>query len=109
MDVQEQFSALAEVLDEAVRMTIQRTASFPQDPVYGHAREQLAFIESFVQSRTVPSPEDKACVDIGIMAVKELEPDEPDYARSLMRTSTRFKRLGQLATSDGSTGGGTSG
>jgi hypothetical protein len=37
-------------------------------------------------------------LNIGIVAVKELEADEPEYARSLMRTSTRFKRLGELTT-----------
>lgn len=98
MGVQEQFSALSKLLEVAMRMTIQRTTSFPQNPIYSHAYEQLVLIEAFVRSRTMPTPAEKDCIDIGIMAVKELEADEPEYARSLMRTSTRFKRLGELTT-----------
>jgi hypothetical protein len=84
-------------LEEAVRlareMTSERLQTSPRSPLFVHADEQLRFIEGFVTRNEMPTLEDTELIDVGLMAVKELEPDDPDYAKALMRAAGRFESL----------------
>jgi Tsi6 len=84
-------------LEEAVRvaraMTDERLRASPRSPLFVHADEQLRFIEGFVTRNEMPAIEDATSIDIGLMAVKELEPDDSDYAKALMRAAGRFESL----------------
>ncbi len=93
MDLCPEFSALIDALTEVLPLTERRVSQCPRDAIHARALEQLRFIETFARTKTVPTGRDASQTDIGIMAVKELEADEPEYARMLMRVNTHFRRL----------------
>ena len=65
-------------------MTAERIASFPKFVPFKHVQDQIAYIEGFAQARKIPTEAEKQKIDIGIMAVKEFDSEDPDYAKSLM-------------------------
>jgi Tsi6 len=89
----ERAKALRDAIDAVKAMTAERQAIFPKYPPYQHAAEQIAFIESFLNRDVIPSIEQVSTIDIGLMAVREFETDDPEYARSLMRANGRFEDL----------------
>jgi Tsi6 len=84
-------------VEEAVRlareMTAERLRASPRSPLFAHADEQLRIIQGFVVRNEMPTLEDVESIDIGLMAVKELEADDPDYAKALMKAAGRFESL----------------
>jgi hypothetical protein len=86
-------AVLREVVDKAKEMTTQRCEEFPKYRLYNHAAEQLEFIEKFLLANILPSTKEVGQIDIGIMAVKELEEEDPEYALLLMKVHRRFEDL----------------
>jgi DUF1009 family protein len=78
---------------EAIEMTQIRLLKIPAYGVYLHALEQLQMIQTKVMAGVRPDEHDKAQIDIGLMAVKELEAVEPDYADKLCMVDYLYKRL----------------
>jgi hypothetical protein len=87
---------LREVVDKAKEMTTQRLIQFPKYGPYQHAAEQIEFIEKFLFNNVLPSPEEVNLIDIGFMAAKELETEDPEYALLLMKVNNRFEDLLEL-------------
>jgi hypothetical protein len=86
-------ATLRELVSEAKKMSIERRTQFPKYGPYQHAVEQLEFIEKFLSANILPSPEEVNLVDIGLMAAKELEMEDPEYALLLMKVNNRFEDL----------------
>lgn len=80
---------------EAVQVALEATkiklSHTPNYGVYIHADEQLKVMLEMLALDTLPPASDRAFVDIGMMAAKELETEEPDYADALMLASYNFK------------------
>jgi Tsi6 len=86
-------TSLAQAVRIAREMTSERLRTAPHSPLLVHAEEQLRFIEGFVTRNEVPTRVDTESIDLGLIAVKELEPDDSDYANALMRAAGRFESL----------------
>lgn len=82
-----------ELLDKAKEMTTIRLANFPAYGVFIHASEQLELIETILKRSKVPTDSERDAIDIGLMAVKELESTDPDYARILEEVEDYFSTL----------------
>ena len=85
-----------QVLQEAIKveaMTDERLAQFPKYGVCLHAKDQIIFMRKIIQSGRLPNSEEKGHIDIGMMAVKVVEADEPEYADALIFLDARFKEL----------------
>ncbi|WP_143326295.1 immunity protein Tsi6 family protein [Vandammella animalimorsus] len=57
--------------------------------VYIHAKEQLENMQNAVAGKI---PVDELVIDIGIMAVKELEASDPEYADALSLAAYLFQQ-----------------
>jgi hypothetical protein len=84
--------------DEAVRSARAALAllkeRMPKNPEYGvyiHAREQLERMLAELGYPYLPHASKREWVDIGLMAVKELESADPDFANALMDADYDFK------------------
>lgn len=77
----------------ASTMTQSRVLKYPKYGVYIHAQEQIGYIRSILDSNRIPTNEEKARIDIGLMAVRELEDEEPEYATALIGLAARFNEL----------------
>ena len=66
----------------------------PKNPGYGvyiHAHEQLKRILAELGHPYLPPASKREWVDIGLMAVKELESADPEFANALMDADYDFK------------------
>lgn len=75
----------------ALAILADRMPKSPRYGVYLHAEEQLNRIVEQLGFRYLPPVQQRAWVDIGIMAVKELETADPDLANALMDADYNFK------------------
>jgi Tsi6 len=89
----DQFLELQDALDVSRQMTAERVTNFPKFGPYKHVQDQIVYIEGFVRAKKIPTEVEKQKVDIGIMALKEFDSEDPDYAKSLMKLSRRFESL----------------
>lgn len=80
------------IIDEAMRMTRERLAASPDYGVYIHAHEQLQLINSAVVSERAISF-DLIKIDIGLMAAKELDATDPEYADKLCLVDYLCKKM----------------
>jgi hypothetical protein len=86
-------SQVQQGLVTAHAMTESRVAELPNYGVYVHAREQIAFMKSILDKNLIPTDQEKSQIDIGFMATRELEVDEPEYAAALIYLAARFSEL----------------
>jgi Tsi6 len=93
MNTDATFYKLQKLVSTAKEMTNQGIKQYPKYPPYRHAQEQLDEIERYVKNRKVPTQEERKHIDIGIMAFKEFEPREPEYAKLLMEIATLYDSL----------------
>jgi hypothetical protein len=84
---------LLKEVDLALAMTIERLSRSPTYGVYIHAREQLESIRSTLVADGGLTVAKIPLVDIGIMAVKELEASDPEYADKLCLVDYLYKKL----------------
>jgi Tsi6 len=82
-----------QAIARAGAMTESRLAGFPGYGVYIHAKEQIDQMRSILGSGRLPTAEEKGQIDIGLMAVRELEVEEPEYAEALIYLAARFSEL----------------
>jgi hypothetical protein len=81
------------LLDKALAETTQKLIKFPNYGVYIHALEQLNFIQSIINQSMSPTQKEKDKINIGLMAVKELEATDIEYCDLLCEVDYYFKRL----------------
>ena len=79
-------------LNAAKIITEERLAQFPKYPPYIHAVEQVGFIARILDVKRGPTPHENQHIDIGLMAVKEFDALDPEYAVALSELSFRFKK-----------------
>lgn len=77
--------------EKALTLLGERAERSPDYGVYVHAEEQLIKMLEALRAETLPPPADRGWVDIGIMAVRELEAEDPDFANALMDADYDFK------------------
>ncbi len=65
----------------------------PNHGVYLHAIAQIAFIEQFLVNEVLPTPQQRDTVNLCLMAVKELDDTEQDFADILCKLDYHFKNL----------------
>jgi hypothetical protein len=87
------FQNIHEAMLAARALTRSRLSEYPNYGVYQHANEQLTFIQSILESGVKPTEKEKKTINIGLMAVRELEAEEPDYAAVLIDVAARFDAL----------------
>lgn len=84
---------LKSTLTQAQAMTEDRLRKFPAYGVFLHASEQLALIQQVLNEARAPTQAERDALDIGLMAAKELEAQDPEYADVLMLLDYEFKRM----------------
>jgi hypothetical protein len=80
-------------LRNAKVMTQDRLSRYPKYGPYVHADEQISLIESILLSSTPPTEQQKESIDLGIMAIKALDAEEPDYSEALCELDFQFKKI----------------
>ena len=86
-----------QALDSARTARALLAERMPMNPVYGvyiHASEQLERMIGDLGQRCLAPVATREWVDIGLMAVKELEAVDPDLANALMDADHDFKHAG---------------
>jgi hypothetical protein len=76
---------------KAFELLGERMAGNPGYGVYIHAHEQLERMLTELGYRYLPPAQQRLWVDLGLMAVKELEASDPDFANALMDADYDFK------------------
>jgi hypothetical protein len=84
-------TALLALVDHGINMTDERLTQTPEFELLGSIRRQLEYIRSQWERGIVPSDVDKKRIIIGILAVREFETDDPEYAGVLETISYRYK------------------
>jgi Tsi6 len=82
-----------QAIDAALALLAPRQAQQPAYGVYVHAREQLQAMRRIVTAGGLPTAAERGVVDIGLMAAKELEAPDPDFADALMLADYNFKKF----------------
>lgn len=83
-----------EALDSAKlasALLAERMRANPGYGVYIHADEQLNRIVAELGHRHLPPAAQRTWVDMGLMAAKELEATDPEFADALMKADYDFK------------------
>ncbi len=76
---------------KALILLAERMHRDPGHGIYAHADEQLNRMLLALGQRYLPPAVEREWVDIGLMAVKELEAADPDFANALMDADYDFK------------------
>jgi len=87
----------------ALDATDVRLKNAPTYGVYVHAKEQLNAMLKLLSDPAPITPAQKRFVDIGLMAAKELEATEPEYADALMLAAYEFQNAsdsGEISSLD---------
>ena len=87
----------------ALDATDARLKDAPAYGVYVHAKSQLDAMLKLLTDSAPITPAQKRFVDIGLMAAKELEAAEPEYADALMLAAYEFQNTsdsGEPSSSD---------
>ena len=84
---------LIDEIEVAINMTLDRLAISPAYGVYLHAREQLESIRSALLSGNATGNGKVLSVDLGVMAVKELDTSDPEYADKLCLVDFLYKKI----------------
>jgi hypothetical protein len=85
------------LIDEALRLTEERLAPIPAGSsvhnMYASIRTQLEFMRDTVAAGRSPTTDEKNRLTLGVIAVRELEADDPAYAGALTDAVYEFKKL----------------
>lgn len=79
---------------KALSLVNERIGKNPDCGVCIHAHQQLERILVELDFPYLPPASKREWVDIGLMAVKELESTDPDFANALMDADYDFKQAG---------------
>ena len=83
---------LWELVERGLRMTDERILQSPEFQVYRSIRAQLAFVQGHLIERTAIAEEDRERLILGVLAAREFETSDPDYADVLFDVSYRVNR-----------------
>ena len=75
-----------------IRMTDERLLRSPDWNVYRSIRAQLAFVQEHLIARTPIAEEDRRRLILGVLAAREFETSDPEYADVLFEVSYRVNR-----------------
>jgi len=73
-------------------MTDERILRSPDFDVYRSIRAQLAFIQGHLIERTPIEEHDRERLILGVLAAREFETSDPDYADVMFEVSYRVNR-----------------
>lgn len=83
-------------VDAALKMTEARLARLPAGSVrdmLASIRNQLRFMRETIDSGRSPTADEKNRLTLGVIAVRELETNDPDYADAITLAVFDFKQL----------------
>jgi hypothetical protein len=83
---------LWELVARGLHMSDERLQRSPDFNVYQSIRAQLAFIQGHLISRTPIAEADLDRLILGVLAAREFETSDPDYADVLFEVSYRVNR-----------------
>jgi Tsi6 len=84
--------ALWDLVERGLRMTDERILLSPGFDLYHSIRAQLAFIQGHLIDRSPIAEEDRQRLILGVLAAREFETSDPDYADVLFDVSYRVNR-----------------
>ena len=82
---------LKEALKLAKQMTAERLAESPDYALYLEVERQLMSINTGIESGIAPTEEQMEEISIGLIAIREFEATDPDYADVLSKVSYLYK------------------
>lgn len=83
---------LWDLVERGLRMTDERILQSPEGQVYRSIRAQLAFVQGHLIDRTPIAEEDRQRLILGVLAAREFETTDPDFADVLFDVSYRVNR-----------------
>lgn len=83
-------SEFIKLIDSAIDVTKQRIKDFPNYHPYKHAEKQLIKIHDDVVTEKKLTDEEKLLINIGVMAFKTIEDQDPEYADILMKIASIY-------------------
>ena len=83
---------LVSMIDKALQMTDERLRTSPL-PMLSSIRTQLQFMKDTVAAGRAPTTDEKNRLTIGVIAARELEQTDSDYAEALSDAVFEFKKL----------------
>ena len=84
---------LGKLVDKALAMTLERLNATPPLPMYSSIKNQLEFMHKTLTSGQSASGTDKARLTLHVIAARELETSDPDYADVLFDATHLFKKF----------------
>lgn len=84
---------LTQLVSEALRMTNERLRKSPEWQTLQIIKKQLDAIEEDVKNQGASKDELKKRINIGLIAAREFEADDPDFADILQKIDYRYKKL----------------
>ncbi len=77
--------------NEAIKLTNERLALAPDFQILRSVKAQLDFILDSFQKNKKPTDAEKERVTLGVLAVREFEDNDPEYADILSKVSYLYK------------------
>ncbi len=85
------------ILRKALLRTDELAKLGPSFPLPSMIRPQLDFISQFLRGDRDPSPEERARVNIGLVAVRNFDDSDPEYSAWLKALNYAFKYWEQIS------------
>jgi hypothetical protein len=83
---------LQELVGQGLRMTDERLQQSPEFSLYRSIRAQLEFIQGHLNDRTPIAESDRQRLILGVLAAREFDASDPDYADVLFKVSYLVNR-----------------
>jgi hypothetical protein len=83
---------LQELVEQGLRMTDERIRQSPEFGLYRSIRAQLDFIQGHLNEQTPIAESDRQRLILGVLAAREFETSDPDYADVLFKVSYLVNR-----------------
>jgi hypothetical protein len=90
-------AAFAALLDRALERASSYEQALPGVSLFVSVREQLSFMARCVQRDEPPADQDLQRINVGLLAVRELQETDPEFADWLMDLDYAFKRWPELS------------
>jgi hypothetical protein len=74
------------------KMTNDRLAEYPNYGIYIHAKSQINLIKDIINKKLFTT-ENLKKIDIGLMAAKDIDYDEPEYAEAIYKLTGSIKKI----------------
>ena len=84
---------LLRLLEHSLAMVNARLVQVPDYAMFKSIKAQLETMLEDVQNDVIPSAQRKSHINIGLLAARELETTDPEFATTLMKTDYLYKRL----------------